>query len=380
MPGRALQWFRRRGELVAYLASLAIACWAIGYWALSFALSPFGTDFRLYYASAKVAQQFGFPHIYDFALQDAAVRALGPGALWSPYLNPPALTALSLPLAQLPFGVARLLWSLALMAAIVAGWWLSGVGHDRFGRLLLFAFVAWFPGFFALLLGQPAFLIGAALVGAVWLDRRGDGIAAGAVLAAAVALKPQLGLLIPVALLCGWRLRPLAGFLAAAVPIAILSAVMLGPAGWHGWLDALRVASSWQIGKTYSLAGSVGGGWPAIAAEIGVVSLVAVAAWRHRSMPHVLTAGLLGSLLVTPYVSLQDFAVLAFPAWLAVAADRSPRVLVAAAALWLAGAYSLTWGPGPLLLVELSWLGWLAIAPVAGLPQPARRAGELARG
>lgn len=376
MARESLRWLRQRGGLLAHLVALPLAVWALAYWALSFAMSPFGTDLRLYYASARVAQDHGWSHIYDFRLQDAAVRALGPGAAWSPYLNPPTMTALALPFAQLPFGLARLLWSLCLMAAIVLGWWLSGVGRDRFGRTLLFAGVAWLPCFFALLIGQPAFLVGVAIVAAVWLDRHGRTVPAGVVLALAISLKPQLGLLVPLALLAAGRTRVLAGFAAAGLPLALAVVLLLGPDGLRHWLEALKVASSWSIGKTYSLPGSLGGGWLGAVAQASIALFLLAAGWRRRrSLAEVLTVGVLGSLMVTPYVSMQDFAVLAFPAWLAIAADRSPRVLAGAAALWVAGAYSITLGAWPLIVCELSWLVWLTAAPaIHHLPARSRPA------
>lgn len=367
-------WLRRRGELLAHLVSLPVAAWTVAYVALSFALTPFGTDLRLYYASARVAQKFGWSHIYDFRLQESAVTALGPGAAWSPYLNPPTMTALALPFAQLPFGIARLLWSACLVAAIGLGWWLSGVGRDRFGRTLLFAAVAWLPCFFALLIGQPALLVGAALVGAVWLDHRGRPVAAGVALALAISLKPQLGLMVPLALLAARRTPLLAGFAAAGLPLALAVMLLLGPEGLRQWLEALRVASGWSIGKTYSLPGSLGGGWLGGAAQVAVALAVVTAAWRRRDrLGEVVTAGVLGSLMSTPYVSMQDFAILAFPAWLAIAANRSWPVLAGAAMLWLAGAYSITLGAWPLIACVLGWLAWLTAAPlVRRFPATAR--------
>ena len=195
-------------------------------------------------------------------------------------------------------------------------------------------------------------------------------------LAMAISLKPQLGLLVPLALVSAGRTRVLAGFAAAGLPLALAVILVLGPEGLRHWLEALKVASSWSIGKAYSLPGSLGGGWLGAAAQAFVALAVIAAGRRHRrGLAEVLTVGVLGSLMVTPYVSMQDFAVLAFPAWLAIAADRSPRVLAAAGALWLAGAYSISLGAWPLIVCEMSWLVWLTAAPVVRrLPEPSRTA------
>src|SRR2546428_761428 len=73
-------------------------------------------DFRLIYGAALDGWNNGYAHLYDLAAQKAAVESLGPGAYWSPFLNPPTLAWIATPFLAIPFEAAPFLSTLLIAA------------------------------------------------------------------------------------------------------------------------------------------------------------------------------------------------------------------------------------------------------------------------
>jgi len=167
---------------------------------LFFAQYAVRNDFRLAYAAAIVGWQDGYGRLYDLAQQQAAIRGLGPEFNVQPFISPPPLAWLVTPLTALPFTSALVIWTALLIAALLWTWYLlaPGEGLARTAHLLLWVGV--FPAAFGVMVGQPGALVAAAVATAWWLIRAERPLAAGVVLSLLV-LKPQLALLVPVALL-----------------------------------------------------------------------------------------------------------------------------------------------------------------------------------
>ncbi len=319
-------------------------------------------DFRLMYGAALTGMRDGYSHLYDLAAQQRSVEGVGPGFYWSPFLNPPPLAWLATPFTVFSFDVAVVLWTILLAAAVLLAWYLAAPG----GRLTRAAHLAlWlglFPVAFGLLVGQPVALVAAAVVACWWLDERRHPVVAGVALSV-VALKPQLALLVPLCLLVSGHLRVFGSWLVASIAIGVVALVMLGPDGVQRYRDVLSLASQWEITRRYAVAGPLGLGPQLYAVQAAVLLAAVVAAWRHRgggvAVP--IAAGISASLLFTPYVGFQDFAMLIVAGWLVLRSGPSAwqiGLLVAGYALL---ELSLLVMAVPILLAEAAFLVSLAL-------------------
>ena len=90
--------------------------------------------------------------------------------------------------------------------------------------------------------------------------------------------------------------------------------------------EALAVASQWEITRSYAVSGLIGTGPQVYVAQAIVAVATLAAAWRSRgggtAIP--IAAGITGSLLFTPYVGFQDFAMLVVAGWLVARAHPTP--------------------------------------------------------
>jgi hypothetical protein len=282
-------------------------------------------DFRLIYGAALTALRHGYSHLYDLTEQKATVEGLGAGFYWSPFLNPPPLVWLATPFTLLPFNVAIVLWTVLLLAAALLTWYLVAPG----GRLTRAAHLAlWlglFPVAFGLMVGQPVALVAAAVAAAWWLADRDRPVLAGLALSL-IAIKPQVALLVPLCLLVSGHARMFGSWLVATALMVLVALAALGPDGIHRYTDVLSLASQWEPTRRYAVAGPLGLGPQIYVVQAIVVVAAVAAAWRHRhgGVEVPIAAGITASLLFTPYVGFQDFAMLVVAGWLVLRAQPSP--------------------------------------------------------
>ena len=281
-------------------------------------------DFRLIYGAALTALRHGYSHLYDLSAQKATVESLGAGFYWSPFLNPPPLVWLATPFTLLPFNVAIVLWTVLLFAAALLAWYLAAPG----GRLTRVAHLAlWlglFPVAFGLMVGQPVALVAAAVAATWWLAGRNRPVLAGLVLSV-IAIKPQVALLVPLCLLISGHARMFGSWLVATGVMVLIALAALGADGLHRYSDVLSLASQWEPTRRYAVAGPLGLGPQIYAVQAIVVVAAVAAAWRHRhaGVEVPIAAGITASLLFTPYVGFQDFAMLVVAGWLVLRAQPS---------------------------------------------------------
>ena len=274
-------------------------------------------DFRLIYGAALDGWRNGYNHLYDLAAQKAVVEGIGPGVYWSPYLNPPTLAWIATPFLVLPFEAALLLWTVLITGAALLAWRLvaPGGGLTRTAHLALF--LGLFPTAFGLMVGQPVALVAAAVALSWWLAERKRPLLAGLALSL-IAIKPQLALLVPLCLLVAGHRRIFVAWLAATFVLVAAALVMLGPDGIQRYRDVLALASQWEPTRRYAIAGPLGLGPQVYAVQVLVAGVALVAAWRQRHMgpARPIATGIVASLLFTPYVGFQDFAMLVVAGWL----------------------------------------------------------------
>jgi hypothetical protein len=321
-----------------------------------------GTDFRLYYAAARTGLDQGWSHIYDpGVLHLTAALAGGPA---KPFLNPPPMAWLAAPLTLLPYRPAYVIWS--LLCALALGAAVALLVPGRRARLAAFALtLGLYPTLFALYLGQSSIFVLLAVAACWRLQRGGHQVWAGLALAL-MAVKPQMVLVLPAALLVAGRWRLFAAWAAATLGLGVASVLTLGPDGVSNYLQlaAHPLPEDW----VYTLGGLLGRGALTLALQAACALAALAAAFRNRRRTHlVFAAGLFGSALAAPYWHVQDFlAVIAAVAIVLTEGEArlAPKaalaVFVAANPLWVGGTFKPAWVEvGLWLLIEAAALAWL---------------------
>ena len=283
-------------------------------------------DFRLAYSAARVGIDSGYSHLYDLAAQKQAIESLGSGFNPQPFISPPPLAWLVTPLLVLPFGAALVVWTLLLLAALTWTWYLlaPGTRFARAGHLALLLGV--FPVAFGIMVGQPGAWVAAAAATAWWLMRHDRPVWAGVVLSL-IVLKPQLAFLVPLCLLVSGHARTFGAWLVAMLLIGLVALALLGPEGLARYRDALAQTQTpaWDITRGFSISGPLGLGPILTVTQGAVLAVTLLAAWRRRGggpeLP--MAAGIVGSLLTTPYLGFQDFLMLILAGWLVIRAGAT---------------------------------------------------------
>jgi hypothetical protein len=292
----------------AYLAVAAARGWPAGF-GDSFALWSWGRFAGDYIASS----------IYDPAALRRAQLALGmaPGASY-PFAYPPSFLLVVWPLGQLPGAVACAV--LVLVSLPLYLW--ATVGANWRSPALVAALAAPTTAI-AIVSGQSGFLAAALLAGGMRLAASNP--VAGGVLLGLLTYKPQLGLLVPVALVAArlWRTLAIAGL--TAIHLVAVTTILFGAAIWPSWAASLPgfsrqfAAESSEIVHlmpTVLVALLQQGVAPATARLAQWVATAAAAAivWSlfRSGPPQLAGAGLLvAAFLATPYGFVYDMPILA---------------------------------------------------------------------
>ena len=363
---------RRLWSAVGLLVGLILIGWdlwlAAGAYISQYAVR---NDFRLAYAAATVGIKNGYAHLYDPGAQQAAIESLGAGFNPQPFISPPPLAWLVTPLLLLPFAAALVAWTLLLLAGLVLTWYLLAPpgASTRAAHLALLLGV--FPVAFGVMVGQPGALVAAAVATAWWLLRHDRPGWAGVALSL-IILKPQLALLVPVCLLASGRGRTFGAWLVATLFIGLVALALLGPDGVARYRDVLAQTQTpaWDITRRYSISGPLGLGPVLTATQVVVVAVTLVAAWRRRGEgPEVpMAAGIVGSLLATPYLGFQDFLMLVVAGWLLLRAGATSWQVGLLVVGYVLLELALVVLALPILLAEALLLLSLLLQPPSRLP------------
>jgi hypothetical protein len=110
--------------------------------------------------------------------------------------------------------------------------------------------------------------------------------------------------------------------------LGLASLALLGSDGIARYREVLAITQTpaWDITRRFAVSGLIGLGPQVYVAGAVVAAVALIAAWRHRgSGPEVpMVAGIVGSLLFTPYLAFQDFLMLVVAGWLLLRARPSP--------------------------------------------------------
>jgi hypothetical protein len=365
------------------VAAALFAIFDLYQWALAYAGDRFHNDFTFYYAAARIGLAHGWPSIYDLHLQQTELDAIGSGikiAELARYISPPPVAWAALPLTVLPYPVAYWTWSALLLIALVLTWRLASPGTGAWRLVHLAAAVGWLPVIYGLQLGQPGIFVALGVAACYALLQAERPFWAGVALAPLV-LKPQLAFLVPAALLMSGRTRAFWGSVTALGVLAIASAIALGPSGVAAYEARLGFAAGVPANRELTLAPLIGSllVTRVIQAAIALWALTLTYRLRRRGPEWIFIPALIGGLLASPYLHLDDVAMLGLAAWLYL--RTSPRAwtvgFMLAVALAVEGLPF--WGPLPLIAGEVVALVLLSVTPrdVPPLPQTDALPGSL---
>ena len=282
-----------------------------------------GTDFISFWTSGRML--VAGANVYDIAAHVAAQREFYtlPGE-YTAFFYPPSFLPFVWPLGFLPYFPALAAW----LALTGAAWLAAMRGWFRALELkgpALVVILAFPPVIVTLTHGQTAFLVAALLGGGLLLVEKRPWLAG--LLIGLATIKPQFGLLVPVALLASGQWRTIAGAAASALALAGLSALAFGPQVWSDWLAITQAAGSatgdGNIGFAkmvslfagLSLVGVPSGAAFAVqgAASLAVAAMVAQAGWRRGFTPGLAALVLAGAPLATPFMLDYDLLLTSFP-------------------------------------------------------------------
>jgi hypothetical protein len=308
--GRADRWYR----LAATILSAAFVLCAIQ--AVSAAYSGAGTpDFLSYWAAGRLTFEGHPAWTYDLARHHAVEQQVMVAAIGTlPFPYPPAFL-----LALVPFGIAPFWIAFGIWMAVTASLYVAASSRMIDVRFSL-AQAAASANFIT---GQNGFLTSAIFLhGTELLSRRP--LVAGLVLGL-LSFKPQLALLLPVALLAGREWRAIAGGIICSLTLALLALLLFGEASYEGFLATLPYYTGWldsgrwswtELASMFALLRYLGvPQGPALVIH-AVIALGAAAmtahSWATRSERRVpiLAAA---TLLVPPYLFTYDALLLTVP-------------------------------------------------------------------
>jgi len=302
------RWDVVRAEIAVpgLLALSGIAC-------LAFPWPGSGVDFYAFWSFAKFVRTHVPAQIYDTAALHAFQASTGGYDVDLPFLYPPGILLPLWPLGLFSCGMAFALW-LGLSLTV----YLAALTQRDTWPLTVLAVLVAPATMVCVSLGQAGFLMAGLLIGGFRLVSRRPVL--GGILLGSAALKPQLALLVPVALVAAGLWRGLLAAAASGLALVLLSSAAFGWTIWLAWATALP-----------ALLATIGGLRPALdpamptvtanlerlgadalsvhAAQVVAAGFAAWAVWRgFRAGPGwTATATLLvAGFLATPYALVGD--------------------------------------------------------------------------
>ena len=279
---------------------------------------PMFNDFFALWSYSAIARSNPAAELYDFAALHARQVALGMDpSEESTFPYPPTFILFLWPLSLLPYGVAYCVWTFGTLVLFVGAIWKT---CSRLPLCLLGALVG--PATIVTIYSGQSGLLAAALIIAGVRFARNQPILGG-ILIGLLTYKPQLGFLVPVALV-GAGLWPAFGV--ACVTALVLTAaatLAFGLAVWPAWLSfmpeyvAIFDKATWLVRMMPTvMANSMMVGVPMpVAEEIQAAAalVIIVLVWRcfRRDAGQLAMAALLvGTFLATPHAFVYDLPML----------------------------------------------------------------------
>lgn len=327
-------------------ALVVCLAWAMQLYVVTNTVSRPFADFIVFWSAARLPDN----QVYDpIAVTQAAGWYFNAFAL-RPFSYPPSALALFRSFAGLDFLAAAWLWTVLSAVAFV-------YAVSRWGGVsVALLSIVTPPALYALVAGQTTLAVGA-LITAAALQLEKRPLLAGAMLAAAALIKPQLVVLVPLSLAIGGRWTALTAAAAVGATAGSLCILLQGTSLWWAWVESLshfldHAEAAHVMGARITPAGI-----DLPFAQPAGIALGLLTAWAATHLPpkFMLHGAVLASLLVLPYALPYDLTVVAplACAWLL---DRDGPVLG-----WVVGFALLSALAGAAgLLIATAYLLWLA--------------------
>ena len=270
-------------------------------------------DFFALWSYAKILAAHPASELYNLVTLHVRQVALGmaPSAQ-NPFPYPPTFLILIWPLSLLPYEAAYLAWVIGTLALFI---WAVAQTCSRLSLCILGVIVA--PTTITCIsFGQSGFLAAALMIAGIRLA--GSRPVLSGILIGVLSYKPQLGLLVPIALASA-RLWPAFRIACATViGLAAITTIAFGWAVWPAWISMLpsyaaifdREATLKYIPTVLGNLQMIGVALPIAKAIQGLAAIVVtVFVWRcfRRGPTRLATAALLvGTFLATPHAFIYD--------------------------------------------------------------------------
>jgi len=300
-----------------------VGAWWYGRWVLEHPeIRSMGWDFAVYWSASGLAQTHGAAAAYDWELLRAAERPLLHNT-FGPFAYPPTFLLLLYPIAAVSYG-----WALVLVSVTGIALYLATVraAMGRAQAMWLIPALA-FPGLWAALLaGQNSLVTAMACAGALLLMRRNTLIAGLCI--AVLCIKPQLGVLFPLLLLCERRWGVIASAAIFSALFLALPALCFGPEIYAAFARSMAMfratvaehntvilrGAPTMFGVLRTAGADITMSY--VGHAIGVAIAVGACAWMWLTRARLAlsaSALVVGTLLVQPYMIYYDLAWLAIP-------------------------------------------------------------------
>lgn len=300
-------------RLAALVIATAFALCAVAAVAIAYkgAVAP---DFVSFWAAGRLASEGQVASVYAIALHHAVEAQAVPSVRLLPFPYPPFVLPLFVPFGMLPFWLAFGAWIALTAIFYVAVTW------RRLEARFSLAQAAAAANFIT---GQNGFLTAGIFIGGTGMLPSRP-FFAGAVLGL-LCFKPQLAILLPVALLAGREWRAIAGGIATSAALLMFGLLLFGVPAYSSFLAILPDFSNWlsagrwpwgELASPFALLR-----WFEVPMRVallvhgivaaGAAALTARAWWRKDEARVPILAA--ATLLVPPYLFTYDALLLTLP-------------------------------------------------------------------
>jgi hypothetical protein len=291
------------------------------------------SDFLSYWAAARLAVTEAPALAYNISVHRALELSVADPKGLLPFPYPPPFLLMIIPLGLMPYWLAFAVWIAATAA------------------LYLFVSRAIAPLAYRLahpealanaLIGQSGFLTTAIFIAGMRALERKPWVGGG--ILGLLVIKPQLALILPIALLAGREWRAIAGAAVSSIAILLLALLALGMDAYRGFFAILPVfidamaTSRWpwnELASVFAFARHLGVPQQPALVLHAIIALGATAlVWRAWSRKSELRVPVLAAaiLLIPPYLFTYDALLLIVPMGWLIVRERAPWVIAVA---WL---------------------------------------------
>ncbi|WP_245639852.1 glycosyltransferase family 87 protein [Paraburkholderia heleia] len=338
-PGalQSVSGFLSRERLVIYSGAILamqliqLGIWAFASWVLHLrTVPPLGLDFRVFWSASFVSLHSGMISAFNPDLMAAVEAHLYDGTNFAdaghfaPWVYPPPFHALILPLALLPYAISYTVYCFMCIAMV-----LFACRSAMASKALPWITVIAFPGIWVATIHGQNSLITLSLAAISLAQIKPRPVLAGVCAGALLAVKPQLGLLLPLFFLCARQFRAVAAAAATVAIICSASAFAFGLPLWGQFFGTLswfnsailthNYADLWRAMPTiYAIARSLGANLhSAYAMHLILAGPLVVATailWSKQPGSRLSSAAaIVATLTATPYLIQYDLVWLLLP-------------------------------------------------------------------